>query len=73
MGGLDFSNFFFVLKGPPAATLADAQKLGAVTLNYGMFLNAIINFMIVAFALFLVVRQINRLKAPPHGRARRTA
>jgi large conductance mechanosensitive channel len=65
MGGLDFSNFFVLLKGPPVATLADAQKLGAVTLNYGIFINAIINFTIVAFALFLVVRQINRLKTPP--------
>ncbi|HUJ02955.1 MAG TPA: large conductance mechanosensitive channel protein MscL [Rhizomicrobium sp.] len=65
LGGLDFSNFFVVLKGAHAATLADAQKTGAVTLNYGLFINAIINFLIVAFALFLVVRQINRLKAPP--------
>jgi len=65
MGGLDFSNFFVVLKGPSASTLAEAEKLGAVTLNYGVFLNAIINFLIVALALFLVVRQINKLKAPP--------
>lgn len=64
IGGLDFSNFFVVLKGPHAATLAEAQKAGAVTLNYGVFFNAIINFLIVAFALFLVLRQINRLVAP---------
>lgn len=64
IGGLDFSNFFVVLKGPQAATLAEAQKAGAVTLNYGVFFNAIINFLIVAFALFLVLRQINRLVAP---------
>lgn len=64
IGGLDFSNFFVVLKGPQAATLAEAQKAGTVTLNYGVFFNAIINFLIVAFALFLVLRQINRLVAP---------
>lgn len=64
IGGIDFSNFFVVLKGPHAATLAEAQKAGAVTLNYGVFFNAIINFLIVAFALFLVLRQINRLVAP---------
>lgn len=70
IGGIDFSNFFAVLKGPHAATLAEAQKAGTVTLNYGVFFNAIINFLIVAFALFLVVRQINRLTAPkaaPHA------
>lgn len=67
MGGLDFSNFFIVLKGPPAATLADAAKLHSVTLNYGMFINAVINFMIVAFALFLLVRQINRLTTPKNA------
>ncbi len=65
LGGLDFSNFFVVLKGPQVATLAEAVKAGAVTVNYGVFVNTLINFAIVAFALFLVVRQINRLKAPP--------
>src|SRR5271154_1970703 len=53
LGGVDFSNFFFVLKGNQAATtLADAQKAGAVTMNYGLFANAVINFLIVAFVLF---------------------
>lgn len=65
IGGIDFSNFFVVLKGNhDVATLAEAQKAGTVTLNYGIFINAVINFLIVAFALFLVVRQINRLTAP---------
>ncbi len=64
MGGIDFSNFFFVLKGPHLATLADAQRAGAVTVNYGAFVNAIINFVIVAIALFLLIRAINRLKTP---------
>ncbi|HEY1614309.1 MAG TPA: large conductance mechanosensitive channel protein MscL [Rhizomicrobium sp.] len=65
LGGIDLSNFFFVLKGKAGlATLKAAQDAGAVTLNYGVFLNAILNFIIVAFALFLIVRQINRLTAP---------
>jgi large conductance mechanosensitive channel len=62
-GGIDFSNFFFVLKGGQYATLADAAKAGAITINYGLFLNAVINFLIVALVLFLVLRQINRLFA----------
>jgi large conductance mechanosensitive channel len=65
MGGIDFSNFFLVLKGDTYATLADAQKAGAVTINYGLFANTVINFLIVAMALFLLVRQINKLAPPP--------
>jgi large conductance mechanosensitive channel len=65
LGGIDFANFFVVLRGAGVyPTLKAAQDAGAVTLNYGSFLNAIINFLIVAFALFLVLRQINRLIAP---------
>lgn len=65
LGGIDFSNFFFVLKGGHAAsTLKAAQEAGAVTINYGQFINTIINFVIIAFALFLVLRQINRLTTP---------
>ena len=66
-GGLDFSNLFIVLKGGQFTTLADAAKAGAVTINYGLFLNALISFLIVAFVLFLVVRSVNRLfaAAPP--------
>ena len=65
LGGIDFSNFFTVLKGAANyPTLKAAQDAGAVTLNYGLFINAIINFVIVAFALFLVVRGINRLTTP---------
>jgi large conductance mechanosensitive channel len=64
LGGIDFSNFFVVLKGSHAVeTLKAAQEAGAVTINYGQFINTIINFIIVAFALFLVVRQMNRLVA----------
>jgi large conductance mechanosensitive channel len=65
LGGIDFSNFYIVLSGSDTyPTLAAAQAAGAVTLNYGLILNAMINFAIVAFALFLVVRAINRLTAP---------
>jgi large conductance mechanosensitive channel len=64
LGGIDFSNFFFTLKGPHLATLADAQKAGAVTLNYGAFINTIINFLVVAIALFLLIRSINRITTP---------
>ena len=64
-GGLDFSNLFIVLKGGHYTTLADAAKAGAVTANYGLFLSALISFLIVAFVLFLVVRSVNRLFANP--------
>jgi large conductance mechanosensitive channel len=65
MGGIDFSNFFITLKGPAAATLADAQKAGAVTINYGLFVNTVINFLVVAIALFVLIRAINRLQTKP--------
>ncbi|TAH36224.1 MAG: large conductance mechanosensitive channel protein MscL [Alphaproteobacteria bacterium] len=62
IGGIDFSEFFITLKGEHAMTLEAAKKAGAVTLNYGLFINAVIKFLIVAFAIFIVVKQINRLK-----------
>lgn len=66
LGNVDFSNLFIVLKeGPvarPYASLADAQAAGAVTINYGAFVNTIISFVIVAFAVFLLIRSINKLK-----------
>jgi large conductance mechanosensitive channel len=65
LGGIDFSNFFVVLRGAgPYPTLKAAQDAGAVVLSYGLFINAIINFLIVAFAIFMIVRQINRLTTP---------
>jgi large conductance mechanosensitive channel len=65
LGGIDFSNFFLELKGKPGlASLKAAQDAGAVTMNYGLFFNAIFNFLIVAFVLFLLVRQINKLTQP---------
>jgi len=70
LGGVDFSNFFVVLKGDPNVdTLAAAKAAKDVTLNYGLFVNAIINFLIVAFVLFLMIRQINKLTAPPAAAA----
>ena len=62
VGKMDFSNLFINLSGGDYATLAEAKKAGAATINYGLFLNATIDFLIVALALFLLVRQINRLK-----------
>lgn len=67
LGRVDFSNLFVNLSGKPAESLAEAKKAGLATLNYGVFLNTCIEFLIVAFAIFIVVKQINRLKreAPP--------
>jgi len=73
LGNVDFTNLFLVIKqgtvAGPFATLAEAQTAGAVTINYGMFINTIISFLIVAFSVFLVIRSLNKLKrqeeAPP--------
>jgi large conductance mechanosensitive channel len=66
LGRVDFTQLFAVLKqGVPAApypTLADAQAAGAVTVNYGVFVNTIISFVIIAFAVFILIRQVNRFK-----------
>ena len=65
LGGIDFTDFFVTLKGGSYPTLAAAKQGGAVTLNYGAFINAIVRFVIVAFAIFILVKQINRLARPP--------
>jgi large conductance mechanosensitive channel len=70
VGGIDFTNIFITLKGPSQPTLADAQKAGAVTLNIGVFLNAVIQFLIVSFAVFWLIKVLTRLQvrqdaAPP--------
>lgn len=62
--GVDFSNLFISLNGQAFATIADAQKAGAPTLNYGNFINNIIDFLIVALVIFLMIRAINRLQRP---------
>jgi len=61
IGGIDFTNLFVTLKGPSEATLADAQKAGAVTLNFGVFLNAVIQFVIVSFSVFWLIKVLTRL------------
>ncbi len=70
LGNIDFSNKFINLSDKPAATLAEAKAAGLVTINYGLFFNTILDFLIVAFAIFLLVKQVNRFKrqeepAPP--------
>ena len=61
IGGIDFTNIFVTLKGPSEPTLADAQKAGAVTLNIGVFLNALIQFLIVSFSVFWLIKALTRL------------
>ena len=67
LGKVDFANLFIILKegkiAGPYASLTSAQEAGAVTVNYGVFANTIVNFIIVAFALFLIIRVINKIKA----------
>ena len=62
MGGVDFSNLFVALNGQHYTSLAEAQQAGAATLNIGLFINAIINFLIVGFAIFWVVKGLTRLR-----------
>ncbi len=62
LGGVDFANLFIDLSGEGYASLAAAQEAGAATINYGVFINTIINFLIVAFVIFVVIRQINKMK-----------
>ena len=64
LGDVDFSNLFVNLSEGSYATLAQAQEAGAATLNYGAFINTVVDFLIVAFAIFIVIRQMNRLKKP---------
>jgi large conductance mechanosensitive channel len=65
LGKVDFSSLFLNLSDKPYDNLSNAKAAGAATVNYGLFLNTVIDFIIVAFAVFLVVRQINRLKRQP--------
>src|ERR1700687_2090696 len=68
LGGIDFSNFFVVLQGDITYTTVErGQDAGAVTIGYGLFINSVINFLIVAFVVFMLVRQINRLAKPAPG------
>jgi large conductance mechanosensitive channel len=65
LGKVDFSKLFINLSGTPYATLADAKNAGAPVIGYGAFLNTILDFVVVAFVIFLLIRQVNRLKKAP--------
>jgi large conductance mechanosensitive channel len=65
LGGVDFSNLFVNLSGKDYPSVAAAKAAGAATLNYGIFFNNILNFLIIAFAIFLLIKQINRMQRPP--------
>lgn len=64
LGKVDFSNMFITLSGTHFNTIAESKAGGAVTLNYGLFINNIVNFLILAFAIFMMVRWVNKLKGP---------
>jgi large conductance mechanosensitive channel len=68
-GGVDFTNWFITLGGQKFATLAEAQKAGAATLNYGQFINAVLKFLIIAWVVFLMVKGVQRLMALRHQEA----
>ena len=72
-GGLDFSNWFISLDGSKYETLAAAQEAGAATLNFGVFISAIINFIIIAFCIFLVVKAFNKANELKNGPAEEAA
>lgn len=65
LGNVDFSSLFINLSGKAYGSVAEAKAAGAATINYGIFINSIIDFIIVAFAIFIVVKQMNRLTAKP--------
>lgn len=62
LGKVDFTNLFITLNGADYNTLEEAKKAGAATLNYGLFLNSVIDFLIIAFSIFIVIKQLNRFK-----------
>jgi len=65
LGKLDFSNLYINLSGQPYPSLATAKAAGASTINYGLFINTVIDFIIVAFVIFLLIRQVNKMKRQP--------
>src|SRR6202162_5496173 len=65
LGKVDFSNMFIALNGQSYATIADAKKAGAPTINYGLFINSVIEFVIVAFVIFMIIKQVNRFMPKP--------
>ncbi len=72
LGNVDFSNLFINLSGKDFPSVAAAKAAGAATLNYGMFFNHVVNFLIVGFAIFLLIKQVNRLQKPAPAPAPRT-
>ena len=64
LGKMDFSSLYINLSGTTYASLSEAKKAGAATINYGMFINTILDFLIIALAIFLLIRQINKLAKP---------
>ena len=67
LGGIDFSDFFVSLDGATYKTLKAAKDAGATTINYGLFINAVIKFLIVAMAVFILVKQVHRLQKKPEA------
>lgn len=67
MGKVDFSNLFLNLSGQPIVSVAEAEKAGVPIIKYGLFINTILDFVIVAFAIFLLIQQFNRLKSKPEA------
>jgi large conductance mechanosensitive channel len=67
LGRLDFSKLYINLSGQHYASLSDAKAAGAATINYGMFINTVIDFVIVAFVIFLLIRQVNKFKRQPEA------
>lgn len=65
MGDVNFANLFINLSNTTYATLAEAQKAGAATINYGSFINTVIDFVIIAFVIFMVIKQMNKMKKEP--------
>jgi len=65
LGKVDFANLFINLSGQSFASIADAKKAGAATINYGLFMNTVLDFLIVAFVIFLLIKQVNRLNRQP--------
>jgi large conductance mechanosensitive channel len=70
LGSVDFSNLFVNLSGKPVQSIAEAKQAGVPTLNYGLFINNVLDFVIVALAVFLLVRQVNRLKSWQHANSK---
>jgi large conductance mechanosensitive channel len=64
MGGVDFSSLFINLTDTPYASLAEAQKAGAATINYGLFVNTVLDFVIVAFAIFMMIKALSKMQKP---------